>query len=149
LIAVSVFLKGLQPAEVDRMLGEFGTLLEKYLRPVFEQDMERMLLEEKEPAIASEPTERSFKRYLKWLSNLHTRFGMRSEPLGHGTAASLTKTKCSWLEAAKVNPIHCRICDLIAQKSFAWSGLKGKVSITGTIAGGAPRCHYEFAIVEK
>jgi PAS domain S-box-containing protein len=146
MIAMSVFLKGIPPAELEGLMGNFQKLLEKYMRPVFDDDMEQMLLAESEPAITTDATDRLVKRYLTWLSEIHVRFGMPCESSKVGNLARLDKLSCKWLDAAKVNPVFCRICEIVTKSSFEWSGLKGRAEQKSTIAGGAIRCNYIFDI---
>jgi len=146
LIAMSVFIKGIPPKELEDKIGNFQILLEKLLRPVFEEELEKMLLAESETAITTDATDRLVKRYLTWLSNIHVRFGMPCESSKIGNIAQLDKVSCKWLDAAKANPIFCRICDSITKCTFEWSGLKGRVEQKTTLAGGASRCNYVFDI---
>jgi PAS domain S-box-containing protein len=118
----------------EDLLGVFSDRFETCFRPRFEL----------ESVVQSSPGADDLPRYLHWVQELFTNFGISAQtsaPDGYGV---LEFHSCPWIEDAKQNPVFCTLCQTMAWHSFSWASPGGAMAVKGTIAGGSRSCRIEL-----
>ena len=119
----------------EDMLRIFSDRFEKYFKPKFVEES---------AAHRPSPGADDLGRYLRWVQELFTNFGITAESSARDGYGILELHSCPWLEYARRNPVFCVLCQTMASRSFTWAGSGGAVGVRGNIAGGGKCCRFEL-----
>ena len=143
--ALPVFASSI-PVEVrNRLVSSFGDLFEKNIRPRFEEYV-HTTTEKTTECAKSDAINRKTKKYLAWISNLFSNFGIDVESFSEGASYGFDLRSCPWAEQSRGNPIFCLICRTMAIRSFGWTDLSGDMNQLTAIANGGSVCKFQISL---
>jgi PAS domain S-box-containing protein len=144
--AFPVFAANVPQRARDILVKNFGERFENNMRPKLMQEMEASLGMAEGSGIDLDDPAVAFNVYLKWIADYFLNFGTKVEYGTDDTVGYLALSSCPWATEGEKNPIFCLICRTMVYRSFTWTNIKGNVTQTRSIAGGAKSCKFDFRV---
>ena len=137
---IPVFAAKIPVLEHDRLISSFAGQFEKIMMPMFKSTLVESVLNDEADEVRGSAI---LEEYIKWIADLFVNFGIDVRTRSAKGSLTIELESCPWQNGGN-NPIYCLMCRTMITRSFAWTGLEGKVENNSCIAEGAKRCIFEI-----